>query len=345
MGQFLSCIFRRTPPPLPPLLQLPAEILLLIASRLSSSPESLIALSLTCKTLFSFFDRDALKLCDQSRKDLLLLLEKDLGDRFFYCPTCRNLHRFPKPWHLADLFQYSHCSSCKRYHYCNIFTPNDASSYKLIYIHARLVMNRHFYGSPKGLPLESIAFPAIARNEPDEPFWQETPSARIIGDELFLCITHSLAGRGTTLRDIIDRGWSGICNHLAGDRFRSMPELLEPGEYESNELLLFEDCHNGPGSCNVCLTDYITTVERAEVHERIQDRLGQERPLVDGWSITITAYHQVGQCRDPEDWKWARFIEYPPYRFLLQGPFKERDMALHPPGAIRERWETGGLSV
>lgn len=127
-------------------------------------------------------------------------------------------------------------------------------------------MNRHFYGSPKGLPLESIAFPAIARNEPDEPFWQETPSARIIGDELFLCITHTLEGRGTTLRGIIDRGWSGICNHLARDRFRSMPELLEP----------FENCHNGPGSCNVCLTDYITTVERAEVHERIRDRLGQE---------------------------------------------------------------------
>lgn len=136
-------------------------------------------------------------------------------------------------------------------------------------------MNRHFYGPTKGLPLAGIVFPAIARNDPGEPFWQETPSARIIGDELFLCITHSLEGRGSTLRDIIDRGWSGICKHLARDRFRSMPELLEPGEYESNELLLFEDCHNGPGSCNVCLTDYITTVERGEVQERIRGRLGQ----------------------------------------------------------------------
>lgn len=275
MGQFLSCIFRRTPPPLPPLLQLPAEILLLIASRLSSSPESLVALSLTCKTLFSFLDRDALKLCDQSQKDLLLLLEKDLGDKFFYCPTCRNLHRFSQPWHRANLFHYSHYSDCKRHHYRNIFKPNSASSYKLSYIHARLVMNRHFYGFPKGLPLESIAFPAIARNKPGEPFWQETPSARIIDDELFLCITHTLEGGGATLRGIIDKGWSGICKHLTRDRFRSMPELLEPGEYESNELLLFEDCQNGPGSCNVCLTDYTTTVERGEVHEKIRDRFGQ----------------------------------------------------------------------
>lgn len=319
----------------------------MIASQLSSSPESLVALSLTCKPLFYFIDKEAVKLCDQSRQHLMLLLEKDLGDSFFYCSFCRNLHRFPQPWDRKKLFHYSHYSDCKRHHYRNTFKPNNSSSYELSYTHARLVMNRHFYGPTKGLPLEGIAFPAIARNEPGEPFWQETPSAKIIDNELFLCITHSLAGRAITLRDIIDRGRSGICQHLTRDRFSTMPELLEPGEYESNELLLFEDCRNGPGSCNVCLTDYITTVERAEVNERIQDRLGQVSlgPLVDGWSITITAYHQVGQCRDPEDWKWARFIEYPPYRVLLQGPFKERDMALHPPGAIRERWETGGLSV
>lgn len=102
-----------------------------------------------------------------------------------------------------------------------------------------------------------------------------------------------------------------------------------------------------PGSCHVCLTDYIITVERAEVNERTRDRFDQVSlgPLIDGWSITITAYHQVGQCRDPKDWKWARLIEYPLARILYKGPFKERDMALHPPGAIRERWETGELLV
>ncbi|KAL7909777.1 hypothetical protein GGI35DRAFT_450984 [Trichoderma velutinum] len=146
MGQLLSCILG--PPPLPPLLKLPAEILLMIASQLLSSPESLVALSLTCKTLFSFIDRDAVKLCDQSRQHLLLLLEKDLGDRFFYCPACRKLHRFSQPWRHANLFYYS----CKRYHYRNTFKPNLASSYRLSYIHGHLVMNRHFYGSRKGYP-------------------------------------------------------------------------------------------------------------------------------------------------------------------------------------------------
>lgn len=96
-------------------------------------------------------------------------------------------------------------------------------------------MNRHFYGFPKGLPLESIAYPVIGRNKPGEPFWQETPSVRVIGDELFLCITHSLAGRETALRNIIDREWSGICNHLARKRFRRMPELMKPKDDESNE--------------------------------------------------------------------------------------------------------------
>lgn len=134
-ASFLSCIFRRTPPPLPPplppllplLLNLPPEILLLIASQLSSSPESLVALSLTCKPLFYFIDRDALKLCDQSQKHLLLLLEKDLGDRFFYCPFCQKLHRFSQPWDNVNLFRYS----CQRYQYRNTFKPNNASSYEL----------------------------------------------------------------------------------------------------------------------------------------------------------------------------------------------------------------------
>lgn len=25
------------------------------------------------------------------------------------------------------------------------------------------------------------------------------------------------------------------------------------------------------------------------------------------WDVTIEAYHQLGACRSPDDWKWARF--------------------------------------
>lgn len=60
MGQILSYIQGLLK--IPPLLNLPTEILLLIASHLSSSPESLVALSLTCKALSSILDRDAVTL-------------------------------------------------------------------------------------------------------------------------------------------------------------------------------------------------------------------------------------------------------------------------------------------
>jgi hypothetical protein len=45
-----------------------------------------------------------------------------------------------------------------------------------------------------------------------------------------------------------------------------IPELFEPGT-ESERPALLSACHDGPGSCTVCLTDWITTIERAEVRE------------------------------------------------------------------------------
>jgi hypothetical protein len=70
---------------------------------------------------------------------------------------------------------------------------------------------------------------------------------------------------------VIDKGWSGICRHLVRDRFRSMPELMKPEGDGSNELSSFQACHEVPGYCTMCLTDYITTVERTEDHERIRN--------------------------------------------------------------------------
>ncbi|EHK16481.1 uncharacterized protein TRIVIDRAFT_206095 [Trichoderma virens Gv29-8] len=343
MGQFLSCILGQSP--LPPLLKLPVEIILLIAYQLSSSPESLVALSLTCKTLSFLCNRDAVNLGDESRRHLLLLLEKDLGNKFFYCHVCRQLHHFSQQWDNLNPWDYK----CYDYQILNTFRPSYSSLYRLSYIQARLIMNRHFYGSPKGLPLESIPHSAVAANEDGRPPWQQTISARIVGDELFLCITHSLTGRAATLRNVIDKGQSGICQHLAWGRFRRMPELMKPEGDGSNELSPFQACHEVPGYCTMCLTDYVITVERTEDHERI--RSGTEvgangtvtlKPLINGWSITLIAYHQVGQCRDPEDWKWTRLKETPRITlFPHEEHTQHRDMALHPPGAIKEKWQTG----
>ncbi|KAH0490287.1 hypothetical protein TgHK011_001764 [Trichoderma gracile] len=307
----------------PPLLQLPTEILLLIASQLSSSPESLVALSLTCKTLSSALDRE-------------------------------------EQWHPKVLGAALPSRRCALYHEEKMFHPTPESyQFALYYIYGRLVMNRHFYGFPKGLPLERLECSTLVPSWGGGPLWQEHHFAKIIDDELFICTTHTIAGSAATLRDAIDEGRHGVCMHTATDpvdlcyphrrRIYRMPEFLEPegDEAHGSSPPPFRACRDVLGACTVCLTDYVTTIERAEVNEITEVNYEMTvGPLVDGWSITITACHQLGRCRSPEDWKWVTLTETPIDRVLSQGPGQPvRDMAVFPPGAIRDKWQLKGSST
>lgn len=153
------------------------------------------------------------------------------------------------------------------------------------YVHARLVMNRHLYGASKGLSLDSLAQPCSVRSWVGEPLWLQSPSARIIEDELFLRVTHTIQGTSASVRDGIEGGRYCICMHVATgpvlnllqgrdwEAMNRIPELEEPeGEKRCLEpgRSLFGSCRDAPGSCTVCLTDYTTTVERAKVRERGQ---------------------------------------------------------------------------
>lgn len=131
MGQIISYITGLWT--VSPLLNLPTEILLLIAPHLSSSPESLIALSLSCKALSSILDRDAVRFGEKSRRQLLLLLEKDLGNRFFYCSVCLKLHHFSQQWSppSADYLWMPNIS-CVQYYYNKNFIPSPASYLNLV---------------------------------------------------------------------------------------------------------------------------------------------------------------------------------------------------------------------
>ncbi|OTA04789.1 hypothetical protein A9Z42_0054020 [Trichoderma parareesei] len=146
-----------------------------------------------------------------------------------------------------------------------------------------------------------------------------------------------------------------------------MPEFLEPEDDKAHgSPPPFRACRDVLGACTVCLTDYVTTIERAEVNEITKSnyglslidaaygrvlsaRLGEQisvGPLVDGWSITITAYHQLGRCRSPEDWKWVTLTDTPIDRVLSKSPDQpRRDMAVFPPGAIRDMWQNEGSST
>lgn len=91
--------------------------------------------------------------------------------------------------------------SCMHYHYNKTFRPTPQSyevpvshPYELNYLYGRLVINRHLHGSPNGVPLENLERPTLLNSWGDGPLWLETPFPRIIDDELFLCITHSISG-------------------------------------------------------------------------------------------------------------------------------------------------------
>ena len=142
--------------------------------------------------------------------------------------------------------------------------------------------NRHLYGPTAGLSLESLARSCLVRSSSVGPLWRQSSCARIIGDELFLSITHTIAGRATVLREAIYNGRYSICYHIAMDpagytraSHRTAPDKAaalgksEWGGMKRNDgsCFLFNACRDLPGSCDVCLTDYTMTIERAEVGE------------------------------------------------------------------------------
>jgi len=93
-----------------------------------------------------------------------------------------------------------------------LFTP-------FCFDHARLVMNRHLYGTPCGLPLGISTRTQYARTSyyvPNHiPYLKQSLSTRIIDDELFLRTVHTIDSFDTSdaaLQTVIDKGY--VCRRL-----------------------------------------------------------------------------------------------------------------------------------
>jgi hypothetical protein len=179
--------------------------------------------------------------------------------------------------------------------------------------------------------------------------WRENSSARIIDDELFLRVKRTLEGRAATLRDAIDEGQYHVCNHVAAgpsNRFhRRIQELTETEQQQDSAAgrssraasvfgQPFRTCRDVLGFCTVCLTDYSTTIERAEVRETYEDM--KIVPVVDGWRVEITSYHGLGRCRDMEDWRWVALVGGG--TVSNSRPHFGRCMDLDPPGVVMQTW-------
>ncbi|KAK3945361.1 hypothetical protein QBC46DRAFT_433737 [Diplogelasinospora grovesii] len=401
------------PPPSLLLSKLPAELILEISDQLP--PESVVALALTCKVLYSVraLRREVPRLDGYSRSAFLSLFERDVADRFYYCGSYRYLLSFkgkrtPKvlQYSTNDPWVYRH--AC-HHNNCRSFQPNIVGCYELDYHHARLVMSRHLFGAPNGLPLESLNKFVIARYQapykfhnveepPHRPRWAQNWSARIINDELFLKVDHSYVcyeERGPEAMRAAMGDWRyRICAHVvAGSsdwcmhpewakvnrmkREEEIPEMMRGAPSVTDERdgdgigkraknAHFTPCRDVSRSCPWCLTDYTTNIEWVKVgykevpgwhtwyatprrpqrgwsltdegnvrcwHEVDEENVFGEKPQAAGWHITVTAYHRLGSCRSPNDWKWTALV-----RRIHGHTIQERDWALYPRGSVMGKW-------
>ncbi|KAI2624911.1 hypothetical protein GGR54DRAFT_594151 [Hypoxylon sp. NC1633] len=302
------------------LLTQPLDILLEIADKLP--PESSLALSLTCKVAFgTFFPSPSVRVPKQNLERFLLLLEKDVSDRLFYCHLCRRLHPFSHSWEPHRRCQDRRELLCSTM--CYSYLPLSIGFY-----HVQLVMNEHFFGPGRGLSLGQLTVdhPSLTTKG-----WHVNSMAKIIMDQLYISIKQNLILQGTPARNCTELARilpRDICQHKATyHRGRIFGGLAAShSRPQSRRIDDIEECYEVPGYCTVCLTDFTITVKRHTTIHSVEE----------GWEITIVSYHQLGECRTPSDWRWQTLGMDWPEAFILRKDFLH---SLHRPGSVRTRWE------
>jgi hypothetical protein len=315
-----------------PILNVPSDILLLIGDYLDT-PE-LLSLKLTCKSTYALFPQTSYKTMRPNQKERFLpLIERDpLGRGTVYCHPCNKLHPFQEtsgPHSEVENTDKKHkVGKCaKRDRFSPLGNPFD-----LTFAHARMAMNRHLYGSEHGVPLSNLCVEHVEHR--DKATIQCSTSAKIMDDELFLQRTYAFAVADADVAEF--RKCTGardfkLCEHTSlfpgpSTLRQYIPELqMRPASGGDG----FVACREAPGSCGLCLMDYDITIERgADESSR----------------VVIRAIHQLGACRSPDDWKWARFTESRrPHLFFPNRP-NRRGSVLNP-GTIRKRWADDELEA
>ncbi|KYK59553.1 hypothetical protein DCS_00683 [Drechmeria coniospora] len=315
------------------LLQLPTDVLILLCDQLE--PPETLALLVSCRSLYALRDsmrRQTDMASPTDRRRFLLLLERDdrLGRGVFYCHACNYLHPFQPSWGPRSDDEARAASGPYHCGSRDLFAPV-GNRFGLSYTHARLVMNRHLFGDDRGIPLSNLCVEHAEQRGPARILCRT--DACIDVDELFLCRTYSFAVAADDAAALA--AWTGprdfrLCEHTSffsnTSVFRQSIAVLQPASASASASapVPFAACSSIPGSCALCLTDYDVTISP---------------PARDGLPrhVTVRAYHQLGACRSPSDWKWARFTEAcRPHLFFPNKP--NRRGSSFGPGAVRERW-------
>lgn len=304
---------------------LPPEIILMITSQLSGSSST--SLALTCRALYSLCFPENPLLDMAEKEHLLLLLEKDVPTHYF-CHFCVTLHR----WHIGRRRRmhpwYEGRMHCKRGVDSYVRLP---ATFSFPYYHARLIMNRHFYGPKHGPHLHSVEVRAQPWYYPDGVAGHRSQRARIVDDQLLvLSVTSIFHSRGDSiaLRRRIDSFGPPVCTHLSlsnecpNSSPMQLPELARdktvPGQ--------FSPCNQVFRSCSFCLTDYSIDISWQ----------GERK----GYVIDVTIHCQPGDCRSPFDWRWHTITT----RCTKEDLRRERPLEYRP-GCVRDRWnKADGIS-
>lgn len=335
-----------------PILELNPELVILICEFLS--PVDRCSLSLSCKRFFKIFTAHKQSLPkphSEDRFSFFETLERDLGDKYYFCRRCIRLHRFDKSWtpKRANQSQIYGCLLNKYFPFCLFSGP-----YLLGEHHVRLVMNNHFYGAQAGIPLKSLEgtrwvhTPACKFYTNPNGTWHQQWTARIIQDELFLRAQHTLLARDARqLEHALNSCCYHICRHTSM-HWRSRESVVYPGpayEYvwhNSRQPPLLTDyrrpfmtARNKLGSCVDCLTDWLITIETADsalplaAAQRTVNTGGRE---YSGWRVAVTTVHRVGSGRSPWDPKWLAFTSSTPCNLY------PRKFQQYPSGVILKAW-------
>ncbi|KAH7328027.1 hypothetical protein B0I35DRAFT_416357 [Stachybotrys elegans] len=308
-----------------PFTNLPADVLLLISDHLDTP--SALSLSLTSRGAHAFLLHALLRtrtVSPQDKHDLLLLLERDpANSSLFYCPPCRALHSFSRaPGHGSGLALPSKCPATQ-----DRFSPVGNTAWDMTYARARLALNAHLYGAARGIPLSALCAEHTCVR--DAVSVHCTTAARVLDDELFLHRRYTLTVRAADVarfrRSTGPRDFR-LCEHTSffansSPHRQYVPELHRRPWTGGDGLV---PCENAPGSCGVCLMDYDVSIT----------------PSADAssWAVVIRAYHQLGDCRTPDDWKWARFTESSAPQSVGFPDRPNRRGSYYYPGMVRRTW-------
>ncbi|KAK4125832.1 hypothetical protein N657DRAFT_632033 [Parathielavia appendiculata] len=262
------------------LLQLPSDLLTYIV-REHLPPVPAVALSLTCKDAFKlllplFETKGWLPFSDsQTKAEFCELLERDVGDKYYFCPICRTLHPFsPTDGPASSDWASPNTPDCRRCRW-----TLGASGFTMGLHHVRLALNRQLFGPASGISLDRFQLEHYMTSQTAFQCFHEKWSAKIIDGDLFLGSVRTTSWDipyNKFLNNLWNLGYK-LCEHTL---LYYLPTTRPRGNVGSS----IEECKDLLGHCRQCFTDW--TITAAFIEPR--------------WHLTIHTYHRFPSNRRPQ---------------------------------------------